>query len=286
MSHCRPGTTPRDELARLLAQKIACAQRSWPSIRIDSVDFAIDMAERLRDDEDPLVGLSQLRESDLYLSCAAARRAPGALEAFELTLLSRVATFIGRIDATPAFIDEVKQALRIKLFVGPSGGGAKINQYSGRGPLESWICAAAIRTAYDLRRSELRRQVGDADVGLLVAGMDLELEVLRSRYESDFRAALQASVSELSARQRTLLRLYFLERLTTAQIGRLYRVHETTALRWIAQARQVVVEGARAALKARLQVSKTEFDELAGLLQSRLDVSFSRILQSQMHPNP
>jgi RNA polymerase sigma-70 factor, ECF subfamily len=281
-TRCRTIGARRDELQALLLEKVEGARAAWPTVAIDLGEFAAYLATRLQEDEDPLAGLQQLRVADLYLAFAAVRGAHGAVEAFETALLGRVGTFVSRIDSSRPFVDEVKQALRIKLFVDDGG---KIAQYSGRGSLESWVCAVAIRIAYDLRRAEVRHhpRQDEEDVGLLAASIDVELEMLRARYKGEFRAALQEAIAGLDARQRTLLRLYFLERLTTAQIGRLYRVHETTALRWIAAARQAIVEGIRSALERKLKVSKTEFDDLIGIVQSQLDVSFSRILGTTHH---
>jgi RNA polymerase sigma-70 factor (ECF subfamily) len=282
LARCRStGGARGDELAALLVDYIEAARAAWPAIEVDAAEFAAFLATRLHEGEDPLVGLGRLRVAELYLAFAAERRTPGAIEAFESKLLSRVPSFIGRIESSPAFVDEVKQALRIKLFVDAGG---KLTQYSGRGSLESWVCAAAIRTAYDLRRAEVRRQPQpDDDVMLLAASIDVEVDMLRARYKGEFRVALQEAIASLDTRQRTLLRLYFLERLTIAQIGRIYRVHETTALRWIAAARQEIVEGIRGSLERKLHVSETEFDDLIGIVQSQLDMSFSRILDMSGH---
>ena len=141
------------------------------------------------------------------------------------------------------------------------------------------MCAAALRTAYNLRRAENRHtHHHDADLDVLAASDDAELELLRTRYRDDFRAAVADAVAALDARARTLLRLYFLERLTTAQIGTIYRVHETTALRWIGHARSGVLERVRTAIRGKLKLSASECEELMGLLASRLDVTVRRLL--------
>jgi RNA polymerase sigma-70 factor (ECF subfamily) len=280
-ARCRPFGAGGDEVAALLIERIDAARAAWPSIDLDLVEFAAHLATRLDEHEDPLVGLAHLRVPDLYLAFAAARRAPSAIEAFEAALLSRVPSFVSRIDPSPAFVDEVQQALRIKLLVEPKG---KLAQYSGHGSLEGWFRAVAIRTAYDLRRAEIRRHAQqDEDVRLIAASIDIEVDLLRARYKGEFRAALQEAIASLNARQRTLLRLYFLERLTTTQIGRIYRVHETTALRWIAAARQAIVADIRGSLERKLRVSKADFDDLIGVVQSQLDMSFSRILDVSGH---
>lgn len=265
-------------LTAALRRCIDDARRAWPELALADEAFVTHLAARLRPDEDPVAGLAALKTSDLYLACAALAGQPAALAAFERTILSRVGRFVGRVDGSPAFVAEVTQALRIKLFVGADGA-PRLAQYSGRGALDSWVCAAALRTAYDLQRGADRRAGGDErELDVLAASDDAELELLRTRHEEQFRAAVRASMGALEPRARTLLRMYFLEKLTTAQLGQVYRVHETTALRWIAQAREAVVDGVRARLQAELRLSTSEFDELVALLRSRLDVTVRRLL--------
>ena len=265
-------------LAVSLRRALDHARATWPDLGLADERFVAHLADRVRPDEDAASALPQLKLADLYLACAAAEGTPAAIAAFEQKLLARVPQFIGRVDPSPHFAAEVTQLLRIKLFVGSDGSG-RLSQYSGRGALESWVCAAALRTAYDLRRAETRHARHDKpDLDILAASDDAELELLRARYQDAFRLALAQALSALDARSRTLLRLHFLERLTHTQIGHMYRVHETTALRWIAQARDKVVSHVRATIKRTLQLSASECDELMGLLQSRLDVTVRRLL--------
>jgi RNA polymerase sigma-70 factor len=272
-----------DDAARLddlLAQKLTNAARAWPTVTLAAEEFARALAERINSDEDPFAALAQLREADIYLAAATTVDAAGAFAAFESALLARVPAYLSRISASPAIIDEVKQALRVKLFVAGEGRTPRIRQYSGRGALDSWICAAAIRTARDLHRADQRRHDhGDDDLDVLAATDDPELEALRTRYRAEFRIALRESIAALEPRQRTLLRLHFFERLTTVELARLYGVNQSTASRWLATARDTVLQGVRERLRDKLGVSTSEFDSLVALLHSRLDISFSVLLR-------
>jgi len=285
----RTGQTASDDagLSRELARALDEARRAWPTVELPDEEFVEHLAARVRPDDDAVAVLRQLRGSDLYLACAAARGRAGAELAFERTLLARVGQFVGSIDGAAPFVADVTQALRIKLFVGSDGQG-KLSQYSGRGALESWVCAVAIRTAIDLRRAAGAGGAGgysphenERALDVLAATDDPELELLRQRYDGQFRAALEAALTALAARDRTLLRLYFIEQLPAAQIGKLYRVHETTILRRITRAREAVFEQVRAAMSHNLRLSASEFEELLALLRSRLDVSVQRLLVSE-----
>ncbi|HXU71723.1 MAG TPA: sigma-70 family RNA polymerase sigma factor [Polyangia bacterium] len=269
----------RELLAATLAAMLTSARAAWPKVALAAADFARALAERMGPEEDALAALAQLRAGDVYLAAAVAADAPGAIAAFEETILSRVPSFLGRGGASATTIDEVKQLLRIKLLVGDADRPPRIRQYSGRGALESWVCAAAIRAARDLHRAdERRRDDGSEDLDVLAASDDPELESLRRRYRADFRAALREAIGALAPRQRTLLRLHFFERVTTVELGRLYGVNQSTTSRWLTEARTTVLDGVRARLREKLGVSTSEFDSLVGLLHSRLDASFVHLL--------
>ncbi len=273
----------RDALGELLAGAVAAAARAWPTVALDPLEFAATLAEKVEGGPELLTEVAQLRAADLYLATAAAAGGAGALDAFETAVLAKVPAYLARFALAPPLVDEVQQALRVKLFVADDPREARIRQYSGRGALDSWICAAAIRTAHDILRSRARdRDGGDGDDALdvLAASDDPELEVMRQRHQADFRAALAETIAALQPRQRTLLRLHFLERLTTIELGRLYGVNQSTASRWLADARQTVSNEVRARLRQRLRVTDTEMDSLLGLLQSQLEVSFARLLRT------
>ncbi|HEX6839537.1 MAG TPA: sigma-70 family RNA polymerase sigma factor [Polyangia bacterium] len=276
----RPWDGDRDALGELLAGAVAAAARAWPTIPLDPLVFVETLAEKAGSDSDLLTELALLRAADLYLATAAVLDCPGAFEAFERAVLARVPTYLVRFGLTPPVVDEVQQALRVKLFVAEDPRQARIRQYSGRGALDSWVCAAAIRAAHDFLRRARDGGGGDDELDVLAASDDPELELMRQRHQADFRAALAETIGALQPRQRTLLRMHFLERLTTIELGRLYGVNQSTASRWLAEARQTVSTDVRARLRARLRVSETEMESLLGLLQSQLDVSFARLLRS------
>jgi RNA polymerase sigma-70 factor (ECF subfamily) len=104
---------------------------------------------------------------------------------------------------------------------------------------------------------------------------------MKGRYREDFKVALQAAMAGLSARDRTVLRLHWVDGLNIDKIGAVYRVHRSTVARWIAQCRKQLLEDTKRALKARLQVSHSELHSLVGLLRSQLHLSVSRVLQEE-----
>src|SRR5205823_11653356 len=90
--------------------------------------------------------------ADLYLAFACGSGASGALAAFEASVLPQALGAIASIDRSVDFAADVQQALRQKLFVAEPGREAKILGYAGKGPLDAWVRAAAVRTALVLKR--------------------------------------------------------------------------------------------------------------------------------------
>jgi RNA polymerase sigma-70 factor (ECF subfamily) len=254
-----------EELARALYVR---GRDAWPAIALDEERFVAYVLARARAAE-----LAAVNAPDLFLACACLHGLPAALDAFERRVLARVGAFVARVDATREFVDEVTQVLRVKLLTGE----ARIAQFSGRGALDSWVCAAALRTALNLKRDGARPGTPVDALELASLDGDPELVLLRDRYQSEFQTALADALAGRSSKERNLLRYYYLERLTLEKLASLYRVHPTTVMRWIGDAREGVVDGVRRLLAERLQVTPSAFDGLVPLLLSGIDLSLSRL---------
>jgi RNA polymerase sigma-70 factor (ECF subfamily) len=183
------------------------------------------------------------------------------------------------IDRDPAFVDEVCQRTRVRLVVGEAGAPPRIAGYRGTGPLRAWVAIAAQRVALNAKR-EARAGGPAADVlaDLVDREPDPELRHLRTLYRSELREALARALAGLDDRRRAVLRLRFVEGLELAHIGRLYRVHESTASRWVAAGLEAIGRATREHLIARLAVGVATADSVARMVQSQLDLSIARLL--------
>ena len=164
--------------------------------------------------------------------------------------------------------DEVRQAVRVRLAVG-DGAAPRILSYRGTGPLRAWVAVAALRIALNLKRAADRAPGADAD---------LFAEVVDREPDPELREALAAALAALADRPRALLRLRFVDGLELAHIGRLYRVHESTASRWVSQAVADVAADARRRLIERLAIAPSAADSVARMVASQLDLSIARLL--------
>ena len=223
-----------------------------------------------------------LHLADLYLASACADGDAKAWQLLDQRLLSTVPGLVRRIDASPAFGDEVRQRLRAQLGVAPAGGSGTIGGYAGRGALKSWLHISATRIALKMKREQRREdELGDSEADLILATPDPELAFIKHRAREDFRLAFQAALADLPARDRYLLRLHYLDRLTLAQIGALDGVHKSTVSRQLEAARETLLHETTRLLRERLQLQKGELDSLLGLIASQLDVSIEAFLKAR-----
>lgn len=262
-------------MATPLQPVIDRARAGWPELDLDDDGFLAHVERALDGGADP----AAVYAADLWLAYGCAVGNDEALAAFDREVLSQVGLLLGRLQPTPQLVDEVRQQLRHKLLVAEPGARPRIAEYAGRGPLQAWVRVAAVRTALDLLRTSGARSGAEVEPDDLADdAASPELEYLKRRYRQQFKAAFQEALRGLDAEQRNVLRLHVVEGLNVDEIGALFKVHRSTVARWIATARQQVLAAARGKLRAELGLSAGEFDSLAGVVRSQLDLSVKKIL--------
>ncbi|HVG63258.1 MAG TPA: sigma-70 family RNA polymerase sigma factor [Hyalangium sp.] len=270
-------------LGRLLERSLESARAQWPGVELSGTEFVRHLAERLSEapPESSLEPLfEQLSVAELYLACACLRGIPEAIAAFEQHYLTRLPDLLGHLRLPAAAIDDVCQLARVKILVHKPDGAPRINEYTGRGALMSWVRVIAVRIA--LKRSAADKPASDESVtevleSLPAAEAGAELDLIKQRHRTEFRQALREAFAALSTDDRHLLRLYFADRLSTTELGELFRVNQSTISRWLKSARQTVYEETRRRLQERLRLSAREFQSFLAVLDSQLDLSMSQI---------
>jgi RNA polymerase sigma-70 factor (ECF subfamily) len=268
---------------RALAELHRKGCEAHPDLALDAVLLAAYAGDRARPDLGATEAIQGLRGADLFLACACAQNLPAALRAFERDLIAKVPEYLRKLRVSRDVEEETRQALREKLFLPAAGEPPRIVQYSGRGALEGWVRVAALRTALDLldsRKTAAPPRDEAALARVVDRGDDPELLFLKESYRAPFVAAFREALAAAPRRARVLLHLTFVEGVTPERLGRLYRVHRTTAMRWVDAARAEVLEATRARLMERLQISAAECDDLFSLVQSRLDLTLGSLLGS------
>ena len=241
-------------------------------------------------------GIAAVKVADLYLACGCALGVPKAIVLFEQHYLSEVPSYVGQIDRSGEFADEVRQQLSERLLVTPR----KIGDYTGRGSArrlaarrggahraerEAQPEADAAHPRGRHARASARRSGSGADAGregggghLNAPSPDPELDYLKLRYRNELREAFALTLAALDGEARAVLKMHYLDGLNIDEIGASFRVHRSTVARWLAQARERILEETRKLLSSRLQIGRAEAESVIHLVQSQLDVSIYRYL--------
>jgi RNA polymerase sigma-70 factor (ECF subfamily) len=280
---CRiePGALRVADLEGELLARLDAGRAAWPEIQVDPSRFAAHVGERTTDALPPLA-----LAADLYLACACAAGSSAAIAAFQRAFRDGVAGVVRRTDPSPTFVDDVMQALNVRLFVKTAEAAPAIEQYAGRASLRGWVLTAAKRTALNLRRAKGDQPHEDIDSGVRELGSAAgpELALLKARYKAEFEESLRVGLATLSDRDRSLLVLHLVNGLTLAQLAPMNGVSITTAFRWLAAAREALFEATRAALTERLRVTPSEYESILALVRSQLDVSIIQLFGGRAAP--
>jgi RNA polymerase sigma-70 factor (ECF subfamily) len=255
---------------------------AFPAIDVPIVSFGHYLGDLVSGEESDLLrALSELHASDLYLVAGCLENNGAALKVFESTHLAGVGKFVKAIGAGPAFVDELRQCLRDRLFVSDSQGATtKISTYRGRGPLRNWLAVIAQRMALDLSRKNAKSESDPPDD--VAAFGDPELEYLRSRYRLEFQSSFREALETLSERDRLILKLNIVSGVSFGRIAVMYQVNQSTVSRWARSAREAVREEVQRLMAERLGLARDELVSLVRVLQSDLDMSISQVLGTEV----
>jgi RNA polymerase sigma-70 factor (ECF subfamily) len=254
----------------VVARLFEAGAAAWPEVSLDPEAFARYVEERAPDDEQR----SGLRAEEIYLACACAGGDARAVALFDERYLADVPMFLARSHPSERTIADVRQQLRERLFVD-----RKIAQYSGRGPIRSWLRVVTLRVATDLHRQD--RAHAELDESVPTQALDPELALVKLRYGEAFRAALRDAFAALSKEERSVLRLHYLDGLNADRIALVIGVSRATATRRIAAARDRVLDETHRLLRVRLNATQKELESLLGVVRSDLAMSLSVVLREK-----
>jgi RNA polymerase sigma-70 factor (ECF subfamily) len=213
---------------------------------------------------------------DVQLALACAGGDARALSHFDATYMSAGRARLRAMKLADAAIDDVLQSVREKLLVGSP---PKLLEYVGRGSLYGLVKVVAVREAL----STLRKKRGDDDEELAERAMvelDPETTILKDHYRAHFREAFRDAIRALDSHDRNVLRMYALGGAGLEELAQMYGVHRATIVRTLARVREQLFSETRKALRRRLGIGLSEIDSVLELVQSRLDVSLGRMLES------
>lgn len=262
----------REGLEDALCRLVTTAEQSWPDLKLSAAIFVQHIAECTRGKQLLSESLATLHSSDLYLACACVQRWPQALRLLDKHFLSHVPAWVFRIQAGNSFSDEVSQILREKLLVSP----ARIAEYSGRGPLLSWLRIAALRVAIDLhRKMNPKQSTSDDDPAeqLVCIAPSAEVEYLKARYHGILSDALREALSFLSDEEHNLVQLYYTDGLPMEQIAALFGVNRSTIKRRLDGTCSRLQKDIKQYLHQHIQLTSAQLRSLVNQLLSRFEMT-------------
>lgn len=219
------------------------------------------------------------RLGDLYLAAACAAGDAAACDVLEKSFVVPALEALARRERDPAKVDEVGQALRIRLLVGDDTRPPRIAEYAGRGALAGWVKVVTARLHADHHRGASSQRSRDVEeLEALAVGVDIE--AARREHRDVVERALRETLSALSRRDRTLLRMAYVEGIPQARIAAMHGVDKATVSRWLAALRGRVADEAMARAADAVGATHDEVRSLFALLASSLDVGMASLLAS------
>jgi RNA polymerase sigma-70 factor (ECF subfamily) len=249
------------------------ARRAHNSFGIDERAFARHLSRHCEDAEAVLATNAE----DLYVALGCGEGDLAALRYFEEACLREVPAFVAHLKLDRAAQEELVQALRARLLA-PAPGGAKILRYGGKGPLGGWLRVAAVRLALTTVVERIPEEAENEAVAAGSARADPELAVARAEAAHACKMAFEKTLDELDPRERTVLRMHYVDGLSIDQIAVAYAIHRATAARWLSSARETVAVRTRKYLGNVLNLERHELDSVLRLVDNQLDLSLQRIL--------
>jgi RNA polymerase sigma-70 factor, ECF subfamily len=273
------------DLDRRLWAIVAQGRAAWPDLSVEA-KAVVEFIARQATPDLAETALDGLRPADLYLACACAHHLPGAIAAFDRDYMREVDVALQRMRVGAPRLQDVKQLVRQRLFVGggtagtPTGPG-KISEYGGRGDLRRWVRSVAVRTCLNELRKGKREVLVDDDQLIAqhaIATDDPEVQYMKRTYAHEFRAAFGDALGQLGVREQTLLRYHHVDGLNIDEIGAIYRIHRVTAFRWLEKAKELLVRATLQALRGRLKLPTSELDSVLRMIRSQVHLSLVRHL--------
>jgi RNA polymerase sigma-70 factor (ECF subfamily) len=273
------GAIPEAELEVWLDQAIESAECAYPDVARSPEDFTVHLAKVMQRLPTP-AAFRKLHTTDLYLAFACAGLDAHALLHFEKRYFPLADRAVGRLNLPGSVTGDVLAELREYLFVGRPDSPPRIGHYGGRGDLGAWVRSVVVNASFNaVRRDEKNTELEEADDVAAVG--DPELAYLKNAYGAQLSSALRETLSKLPDDRRTLLRQRFLDGLSSEALARLHGVHRATVAKWIGEACDALLAGVRATLAQQLSVHESELDSIIRAGRTDLDVTLSRLLDTE-----
>ena len=257
---------------------------TWPQFDLDLEPFVERVLSLLDRSVPATEALNSIAVEDLFLAHCCGSGDERALRAFTRDYEFELKTLAQKLRMSKTDLDDIRQILWDKLFLDSPNHSMKILDYRGTGRLQHWFRVLAARTILDenrrVKRSSKRQLLADDNaLWTAVPSADPELENIRHRYKTSFRAAFESAVATLEPAERNMLRCHYLMGMSTEQLAQVFGIHKATAARQVARVREKLFNFVRDRLKTQMGADSQELDSVMRLFDGELSVSLSRLLE-------
>lgn len=220
----------------------------------------------------------------LALGFAAATGSTSAIQAFEARYFGRAKAALAKMDASAELrADALGQAMEV-LFVGRDGAPPRILALLGKGDVQALVKVVAVRRLLNLQRARRARPDGaghddeDALAMAIAREPGPELQAMALERVGLLKSSLGAALASLVPDSRTLLRLSLVHGLSIDDLAGMYGIHRSTAARRLVSIREQLRLDVRRQLAERIEGSTTDVESVLRVADSKLDLSFERLL--------
>jgi RNA polymerase sigma-70 factor len=256
------------------------ARRTWPTVVLDFDAWCRHLAELGWGDESPRF------PEHVYIARACAAADARALRIVEEQFFGALNDLARRKlrGADPAA--EALQLTREKLFTGPE---PRILTYRGSGHLLMWLKMVLNRVIASSKRAEAAQR--QRERGFIEFWKDMaddlgDRPALRPDVVEFAEGCLRRAFATLPARERAVMRLYFLEGASSAAIGAIYGRHRSQIPLWIARGRELMRNELREQVQRALgSIRESELGSLLRIMHDEIDVTISTLLASSPGPS-
>lgn len=247
---------------------------------VDKICRAVEASDLRVDDRD--VSAADLEE--IVLGFAAATGDSAAIQRFEALYFGRARAALSKMGASPEMCaDAIAQTAEV-LFVGTQDQPPRIVKLLGNGDLHALVKVVAVRRLLNIQRSRRARpdsargEDDDALATAIAREPGPELHAIAVERHDLLKSSLAASLGGLAPESRTLLRLSIVHGLSIDDLAGMYGIHRSTAARRLVNIRERLRTDVRLQLAERIDGSTTEVDSVLRVADSKLDLSFERLL--------
>jgi RNA polymerase sigma-70 factor (ECF subfamily) len=245
----------------------------WPDISVDGDRFVSFVGR---------AGVeTEAYPADLYLACACDDGDQIACKIVIERYLRPIVPHLTRRGFPQDVAEEVCQTVSERLLSGPR---RRIRSYAAHVDLNTWVRIISYRAAVDMVRAR-KLQIATEDLlwnEAMVGAVspDPETVLMRADAGALMHAAIERAFASLTPRERTLLRHYYVSRLSIDRLAVIFHLHRATVARQIADVRERIIKRMNEYLRTVPGLDKRDRRSFDDLARSQVDLDLEELLRS------